>query len=158
MRALSPHRFHPASLLLVFGQRKLSPEPFSDDAFQVRPVGTRNFVLPWLNRLVLFVSCETPHLFPVPLSICVKTKSGRVIFYVIILINNSLSQHIPKWTEGQKSKKSLTFLVPSSDVSAERFCCHAESAQRDNDDLCSRGGIFSRPCGRDPVSSTGPQE
>ena len=53
---------------------------------------------------------------------------------------------------------NLTFSAPLSGISAERFCCHVESAQRDREDLCSGGGIFSRPWGRDPVSSTEPEE
>lgn len=51
----------------------------------------------------------------------------------------------------------LTFLATLSGVSAERFCCHAGSAQRDKDDG-SGGAILSRPCGKDPVSNTGPEE
>lgn len=39
----------------------------------------------------------------------------------------------------------VTISAKLSVVSSERSCCKAVSAQRDRDDLCSGGDIFSRP-------------
>lgn len=93
MRALPPRHSHPASLP-GFGQRRPSLELSSDDASLVLPAGRRNFVLPWSNGPVLYVSSETLRLHPDAHSGCKRGKirgsQSRLTCSFIFVCNNRL--------------------------------------------------------------------